>query len=142
METRRWMELEMDLVALDRASESVSSSQASNPCTAASWAIPDPIWPPPTTAMVLISAIHAPLPPWQNVRWNDSVSGCVYVCVSRVRARVRIGSGEEVLGLWIGPGQSLLNRKGMSQGLGTWFGLIRFGKIGPSSSLFIFCLNL
>lgn len=108
----------MDLVALDRASESVSSSQALNPCMAASWAIPEPIWPPPTTAMVLISAIHAPLPPWQML--------AVCVCVCWVRRR-----SLETLD-WAGskPADSLdnfdlcLNRKGMSQGLITWFGLI------------------
>ena len=43
LETKRWMEVEIELVALVRAWESVSRSQTSTPWTAASWAIPDPI---------------------------------------------------------------------------------------------------
>lgn len=54
----------MDLVALERASWSVSRTQTSKPCVAASWAIPEPIWPLPTTPIVLklfISAINSPM---------------------------------------------------------------------------------
>lgn len=140
LETRRWMELEMDLVALDRASESVSSSQASNPCTAASWAIPDPIWPPPTTAMVLISAIHSPLPPWQMLGGMiASRDACMCVCVCHVCGRACVlgqakkswdsGLGR-VKACWLVDNFDLfLNRKGMSQGLGTWFGLVWFDSV-------------
>ena len=60
-ETRRSMFLEIELWALERASASVSWSQTSTPLTTASWAIPEPIWPAPTTPMHLISAMSATL---------------------------------------------------------------------------------
>lgn len=57
LETKRRMEAEMELVAVVSASGSESWSQTSTPWTTASWAIPEPIWPPPTTPMLLISAM-------------------------------------------------------------------------------------
>jgi len=51
----------IDFVALERAAGSVSSSHTSSPCTAASWAIPEPIWPLPTTPTALISVMFVSL---------------------------------------------------------------------------------
>lgn len=54
LETSFWMELEIDLLALTNASGSVSTSHTSKPCMTPSWAIPEPIWPLPTTPITFI----------------------------------------------------------------------------------------
>lgn len=74
LETNRWMESEIEFLAFWRAPASLSRRNTSEPATAASWAIPAPIWPAPITPITLNSAMKSIIQDrtWIG-RWCDSL---------------------------------------------------------------------